>query len=220
MEPRLQHVKISICAVLIGSILLLSDARLFGEQRMLEPTEFEPYALPPLESQPTLIPTPPFTVVSPPPSSNFPIKSPPNNFAIPPMYTPIARPPEYELNPPSIPPRPHYHGLSPPIYQPPLVHPPITAFPSPPPHKKPKFAVWCVAKPTLPEPIIQAALDYACGSGADCKSIQPNGLCFQPNNLVAHASYAFNSYWQKKKIAGGTCDFGGTAMLVTVDPSK
>jgi hypothetical protein len=63
-------------------------------------------------------------------------------------------------------------------------------------------------------------MDYACGSGADCKSIQPNGSCFQPNTLLAHASYAFNSYWQNTKIGGGTCDFGGTAMLVTVDPSK
>ncbi|CAK7345118.1 unnamed protein product [Dovyalis caffra] len=89
-----------------------------------------------------------------------------------------------------------------------------------PPHKSPQYAVWCVAKPTVPDSILQEALDYACGSGADCKSIQPNGSCFQPNTLVSHASYAFNSYWQKTKNGGGTCDFGGTAMLVTIDPSK
>ncbi|CAN6553766.1 unnamed protein product [Malus baccata var. baccata] len=61
-------------------------------------------------------------------------------------------------------------------------------------------------------------MNYACGSGADCASIQPNGSCFMPNTLFAHASYAFNSYWQRTKVAGGTCSFGGTAMLVTVDP--
>ena len=72
----------------------------------------------------------------------------------------------------------------------------------------------------MPDPIIQEAMDYACGSGADCKSIQSNGSCYQPDTLLAHASYAFNSYWQKSKIGGGTCDFGGTAILVTVDPSK
>jgi hypothetical protein len=77
-----------------------------------------------------------------------------------------------------------------------------------------------VAKPTVPDSIIQEALDYACGSGAECKQIQPNGHCFQPNTLVAHASYAFNSCWQKTKVRGGTCDFGGSAMLVTIDPSK
>ncbi|XP_021728294.1 glucan endo-1,3-beta-glucosidase 12-like [Chenopodium quinoa] len=82
-----------------------------------------------------------------------------------------------------------------------------------------EYAVWCVARPTVPETMLQRAMDYACGNGADCGSVQPNGPCFVPNNLVAHASYAFNSYWQRVKIAGGTCDFGGTAMLITVDPS-
>ncbi|KAL6198797.1 hypothetical protein ACLB2K_028586 [Fragaria x ananassa] len=62
-------------------------------------------------------------------------------------------------------------------------------------------------------------MNYACGSGADCDAIQPNGSCFQPDSLFAHASFAFNSYWQRTKVAGGTCDFGGTAILVTVDPS-
>ncbi|XP_031493301.1 PLASMODESMATA CALLOSE-BINDING PROTEIN 3-like, partial [Nymphaea colorata] len=79
--------------------------------------------------------------------------------------------------------------------------------------------IWCVAKPAVPEPIIQEAMDYACGSGADCESIQNAGPCFSPNTLLNHASFAFNSYWQRTKAAGGTCDFGGTAMIVTTDPS-
>ncbi|MBA0845493.1 hypothetical protein Goarm_022841, partial [Gossypium armourianum] len=61
-------------------------------------------------------------------------------------------------------------------------------------------------------------MDYACGSGGNCKAIQPNEPCFQPNTLISHASFAFNSYWLNTKGNGGTCDFGGTAMLVTVDP--
>ncbi|KAL5193796.1 PLASMODESMATA CALLOSE-BINDING PROTEIN 3 [Glycine soja] len=134
-------------------------------------------------------------------------------------------PPPYPLSPPK-----HAPSLSPPksapsLNPPPLVYLPPVVFPPPPSpstHRKkpPQYALWCVAKPTVPDPIIQEAMDYACGSGADCKSIQPNGMCFQPNTLLAHASYAFNSYWQNTKIGGGTCDFGGTAMLVTVDPSK
>ncbi|KAM1350357.1 hypothetical protein ACFX2F_004318 [Malus domestica] len=63
-------------------------------------------------------------------------------------------------------------------------------------------------------------MNYACGSGADCASIQPNGSCFMPDTLFAHASYDFNSHWQRTKVAGGTCSYGRTAMLVTVDPSK
>uniref|UniRef100_A0A803N4D6 X8 domain-containing protein n=1 Tax=Chenopodium quinoa TaxID=63459 RepID=A0A803N4D6_CHEQI len=75
--------------------------------------------------------------------------------------------------------------------------------------------------PPSPNPeTLQEAMDYACGEGgAECDEIQPNGNCYFPDSLVSHASYAFNSYWQKNKINGGTCDFGGTAMLINSDPS-
>lgn len=80
--------------------------------------------------------------------------------------------------------------------------------------------LWCVAKPTVPEETLQEALDYACGEGgADCVEITPQGNCYNPDTVVAHASYAFNSYWQKHKRHGGTCSFGGTAMLIHSDPS-
>ncbi|KAI7735606.1 hypothetical protein M8C21_030769 [Ambrosia artemisiifolia] len=107
---------------------------------------------------------------------------------------------------------------TPPLFEPPVVYPPPNG--PPPPHSEAASALWCVAKPSVPDPIIQEAMTYACGSGADCESLQPNGDCFQPDTLFAHASYAFNSYWQRTKVAGGTCEFGGSAMLVTVDPSK
>lgn len=109
---------------------------------------------------------------------------------------------------------PHY-GPTQPIYQQPSLRPAGAPM-----HNwGPDYAVWCVARPTVPEPVLQRSMDYACGTGADCRSIRPNGPCFVPNTLVAHASYAFNSYWQRTKILGGTCDFSGTAMLITVDPS-
>ncbi|KAK0585963.1 hypothetical protein LWI29_037036 [Acer saccharum] len=152
----------------------------------------------------------------------------PSHDKFPPIYTnpppstaqspsPGPNPPHYRPSPPKHVPGPPQYTPSPPIYLPPVVNP-SPSVPPPSPHKKPKSAVWCVAKPTVPDPIIQEAVDYACWFGADCKSIQPNGPCFQPNTLFAHASYAFNSYWQNTKVSGGTCDFGGTAMLVTVDP--
>ncbi|KAI7756757.1 hypothetical protein M8C21_002753 [Ambrosia artemisiifolia] len=88
----------------------------------------------------------------------------------------------------------------------------------------PPFAyeqLWCVAKPSVPLEKLQEAMDYACGEGgADCGPISPNGSCYFPDSVVAHASYAFNSYWQKNKRNGGTCGFGGTAMLINSDPSK
>ncbi|KAH9663935.1 hypothetical protein KPL70_019842 [Citrus sinensis] len=74
--------------------------------------------------------------------------------------------------------------------------------------------------PNVPADTLQEAMDYACGEGgADCEEIMPHGNCFYPDTVVAHASYAFNSYWQKTKRNGGTCAFGGTAMLINADPS-
>ncbi|KAK1323488.1 Glucan endo-1,3-beta-glucosidase 13 [Acorus calamus] len=63
-------------------------------------------------------------------------------------------------------------------------------------------------------------MDYACGEGgADCGDIGPKGRCFYPDTVVAHASFAFNSYWQRTKRVGGSCSFGGTAVLISDDPS-
>ncbi|KAA8524104.1 hypothetical protein F0562_010465 [Nyssa sinensis] len=175
-------------------------------------------AYPPIFTPTTTTMPSPVNHAPPPPPFTFPIGSPPPESSPPGLHEPVPNPPKYVPGPsptryvPSCPPE---HIQPPPV---PVVYPPPPP-PPPPLYKAPDFAVWCVAKPTVPNRIIQDALDYACGSGADCESIQPNGSCFQPNTLIAHASYAFNSYWQRRKVGGGTCDFGGTAMLVTVDPS-
>ncbi|EAZ17118.1 endochitinase A-like isoform X2 [Oryza sativa Japonica Group] len=80
--------------------------------------------------------------------------------------------------------------------------------------------LWCVAKADSADIALQNALDYACGiGGADCLAIQPSGTCYYPNTLGAHASYAFNSYYQRSP-ATSSCDFGGTAILVNVNPSS
>ncbi|KAG8069210.1 hypothetical protein GUJ93_ZPchr0005g16267 [Zizania palustris] len=79
---------------------------------------------------------------------------------------------------------------------------------------------WCMASPSASSMALQVALDYACGQGGvDCSAIKSGGSCFNPNTVRDHASYAFNSYYQKNPVQT-SCNFGGTAILTSTDPSS
>ncbi|XP_039139490.1 PLASMODESMATA CALLOSE-BINDING PROTEIN 3-like [Dioscorea cayenensis subsp. rotundata] len=78
---------------------------------------------------------------------------------------------------------------------------------------------WCVCKPELSDTMLQKTIDYACGAGADCNPIIKNGPCFNPDTVKSHCNYAANSYYQRKGQAQGSCDFSGTAILTSSDPS-
>uniref|UniRef100_M8AXH5 Uncharacterized protein n=1 Tax=Aegilops tauschii TaxID=37682 RepID=M8AXH5_AEGTA len=80
-------------------------------------------------------------------------------------------------------------------------------------------AMYCVCKSDANPVAMQKAIDYACGKGADCTQITSSGPCFQPSSVVAHCSYACNSYYQKNAGMGATCDFMGVATLTGADPS-
>ncbi|XP_030533851.1 PLASMODESMATA CALLOSE-BINDING PROTEIN 3-like [Rhodamnia argentea] len=82
-----------------------------------------------------------------------------------------------------------------------------------------RAATWCVVRSDASEEALQRGLDYACGSGADCSPIQSSGLCYLPNSVQAHAAYAYNSFYQRKAMAPGSCDFAGTATVAASDPS-
>ncbi|CAE5958801.1 unnamed protein product [Arabidopsis arenosa] len=79
---------------------------------------------------------------------------------------------------------------------------------------------WCIAKANASPTSLQVALDYACGyGGADCGQIQQGAACYEPNTIRDHASFAFNSYYQKHP-GSDSCNFGGAAQLTSTDPSK
>uniref|UniRef100_N1QXP5 Putative glucan endo-1,3-beta-glucosidase A6 n=1 Tax=Aegilops tauschii TaxID=37682 RepID=N1QXP5_AEGTA len=101
-------------------------------------------------------------------------------------------------------------------------YPPLPAADNDTPYKGP---IWCVlaahAGRKLNETAVGDALTYACGQGnGTCGAIQPGGECFQPNTGAAHASYAFNSYWQQFRKTGATCYFNNLAEQTIKDPIK
>jgi hypothetical protein len=84
---------------------------------------------------------------------------------------------------------------------------------------------WCVAKSGQAQSALQTALDWACGSSqgqgqVDCSAIQSTGVCYLPNDLQDHCSWAFNQYFQAHSTGSDACDFGGTATTTTSNPSK
>ncbi|WOK97145.1 hypothetical protein Cni_G05853 [Canna indica] len=79
---------------------------------------------------------------------------------------------------------------------------------------------FCVANSSASSNALRKGLDWACGPGAaNCSAIQPGGPCYDANNLVALASYAYNDYYHRMQANGGTCNFANTAMITTTNPS-
>ncbi|KAJ4913399.1 hypothetical protein Rs2_08020 [Raphanus sativus] len=79
---------------------------------------------------------------------------------------------------------------------------------------------WCVASSQASVTELQSALDWACGPGnVDCSAVQPNQPCFEPDTVLSHASYAFNTYYQQSGASSLDCSFGGVSVEVDKDPS-
>ncbi|KAI5069556.1 hypothetical protein GOP47_0015857 [Adiantum capillus-veneris] len=80
--------------------------------------------------------------------------------------------------------------------------------------------LWCVAKPSAPENLLMANLNFACGEGGvDCTQLQQGHACYSPNTIISHASYAMNMYYQKHGRNYWNCYFQNTGLVVFTDPS-
>lgn len=81
-------------------------------------------------------------------------------------------------------------------------------------------SLFCIARNGANTDKLQDGLNWACAQNrANCSAIQQGQPCYNPNTLKDHASYAYNDYYQKMSSVGGTCDFGGTAVTTSIDPS-
>ncbi|CAA0396903.1 unnamed protein product [Arabidopsis thaliana] len=79
---------------------------------------------------------------------------------------------------------------------------------------------WCIASSQASVTELQTALDWACGPGnVDCSAVQPDQPCFEPDTVLSHASYAFNTYYQQSGASSIDCSFNGASVEVDKDPS-
>ncbi|CAL0307659.1 unnamed protein product [Lupinus luteus] len=81
-------------------------------------------------------------------------------------------------------------------------------------------STFCIAKDGADPKMLQAALDWACGPGkVECSLLLQGQPCSEPDNVVAHANYAFDSYYHKMGKTPDSCDFNGVATISSTDPS-
>lgn len=78
---------------------------------------------------------------------------------------------------------------------------------------------FCMPKVEASDAQLQSNINYVCSQKIDCTPIQAGGPCFNPNTIRSHAAFAMNSYYQKEGRNNFNCDFAGTGVVASADPS-
>ncbi|CAN1228472.1 Glucan endo-1,3-beta-glucosidase 2 [Linum perenne] len=79
---------------------------------------------------------------------------------------------------------------------------------------------YCTVRDGADPKMLQAALDWACGPGkVDCSALLQGEACYEPDNVIAHATYAFDAYYTQMGKSPDSCDFKGVATITTSNPS-
>ena len=78
---------------------------------------------------------------------------------------------------------------------------------------------WCIANPLSNNSVLASNIEYVC-SQLDCRMIQPNGPCFEPDTQMHHASFLMNLYYQANGRHLANCDFRNSGLVSLTDPSK
>ncbi|OIW14161.1 hypothetical protein TanjilG_21301 [Lupinus angustifolius] len=80
---------------------------------------------------------------------------------------------------------------------------------------------YCIAKDGADPKMLQAGIDWACGAGkVDCSPMLQGQPCYEPDNVIAHANYAFDTYYHQMGKSPESCDFNEMATISTSDPSQ
>ncbi|CAA0395444.1 unnamed protein product [Arabidopsis thaliana] len=79
---------------------------------------------------------------------------------------------------------------------------------------------WCVANPSAASTQLQTNIDWLCSQGnPGCVLIGPGGACFEPNNVINHASFVMNDYYQLQGSTEEACNFSGSGRIIDTNPS-
>ncbi|KAL0457551.1 UNVERIFIED_CONTAM: Glucan endo-1,3-beta-glucosidase [Sesamum latifolium] len=79
---------------------------------------------------------------------------------------------------------------------------------------------WCIVKPSTSQEKLDDIIQYCCTQpNVDCKVIQAGGSCYRPPNKISDASVVMNIYYHLNGRHDFNCDFKGSGLIVTRDPS-